>query len=520
MKRWAARLNPMRLWARSLPFRVVLTTMSASVIILVATGWFLLDQSSRGIIVGKTQTSVAEASAVVTNMQRDLSTTDLRTTSLGERITRLGRDATNRGQAGNQYFVVIETPISQIGSAGLASASIPESIRASVASGDGLWSTPTLISFTDNRAAEPGLVVAAKLIAPGRATYPIYFLFPTTQERQTLAVVQQATLATGVFLLAGLSVVVYLMTIQVLRPVRAARLAAERLAAGHLDDRMAVGGAEDLAGLARSMNHMATELEHKISELEDLSTLQQRFVSDVSHELRTPLTTIRMASEVLYAHREQFDVTSARSAELLSAELDRFESLLGDLLEISRFDAGAAKLSLEVVDLRVLIGDEVESLRPLAGRAGSELNLVDDGNCMAEVDRRRIQRIVRNLVTNAIEHGEGKPITVYVRGDVDAVAVAVRDRGVGFSVAEGNQVFNRFWRADPSRGRRIGGTGLGLSISLEDARLHGGWLSAWGQPGDGAQFRLTVPRASGGKFKRSPLPAIPPEVREPPRATH
>jgi two-component system sensor histidine kinase MtrB len=326
-------------------------------------------------------------------------------------------------------------------------------------------------------------------------------------------VVQQATLATGAFLLAGLGVVMYLMTIQVLRPVRAARLAAERLAAGHLDDRMAVAGAEDLAGLARSMNHMAAELEHKVSELEDLSTVQQRFVSDVSHELRTPLTTIRMASEVLYAHREQFDTTSGRSAELLSAELDRFESLLADLLEISRFDAGAAKLSLEVVDLQVLVTEEIAAQQPLANRAGSTLLLEGDGNCMAEVDGRRIRRILRNLITNAIEHGEGEPITVSVRGDVDAVAVAVRDHGVGFSVAEGGQVFNRFWRADPSRGRRIGGTGLGLSISLEDARLHGGWLTAWGRPGEGAQFRLTVPRASGGKLKGSPLPAIPAEVR-------
>jgi two-component system, OmpR family, sensor histidine kinase MtrB len=513
MNRWTARVNPIHLWARSLPFRVVLTTMSASVVILVATGWFLLDQSSRGIISGKTQASVAEASAVVATMQRDLSTTDLRTTSLGERVTRLGRDATNRGQAGNQYFVVIETPITQIGSAGLASESIPESIRRSAIDGDGLWSTPTLIRFTDNRAAEPGLVVAARLIAPGRTSYPIYFLFPTSQERQTLAVVQQATMATGAFLLAGLGIVMYLMTIQVLRPVRAARLAAERLAAGHLDDRMAVAGAEDLAGLARSMNHMASELEHKVSELEDLSTVQQRFVSDVSHELRTPLTTIRMASEVLYAHRGNFDTTSGRSAELLSAELDRFESLLSDLLEISRFDAGAATLSLEVVDVQSLVIEEMTALQPLAERAGSTLTLEGDGNCMAEVDGRRIQRILRNLITNAIEHGEGRPITVFVRGDVDAVAVAVRDRGVGFSVAEGGQVFNRFWRADPSRGRRIGGTGLGLSISLEDARLHGGWLTAWGRTGEGAQFRLTLPRASGGRLKGSPLPAIPADLK-------
>lgn len=502
-------MNPIQLWGRSLPFRVVLSTLAASVVILLLTGWFLMEQSTRGIIEGKTQASIAEASAVMTSMQRDLSTTDLRTTSLGERITRLGRDATNRGQTGNQYYVAIETPISQIGSAGVSAASIPANIRNAVDSAGSLWSTPTLIQFTDNRASEPGLVVAGELIAPGQGAYPVYFLFPTTQERQTIAVVQQAALATGVILLAGLGVVVYVMVVQVLRPVRAARLAAERLAAGHLDDRMAVEGVEDLAGLARSMNHMAAELEHKVGELEELSTVQQRFVSDVSHELRTPLTTIRMASEVLYAQRKSFNSTSARSAELLSAELDRFESLLADLLEISRFDAGAAELSLEVVDLGLLVGEELEALRPLAERAGSSLSYLTEGNGMAEIDRRRIQRIVRNLITNAIEHGEGKPIEVRLRSNAGAVAVAVRDHGVGFSMTEGAQLFNRFWRADPSRGRRIGGTGLGLSISLEDARLHGGWLTAWGERGNGAQFRLTLPRSAGGKLKSSPLPAAP-----------
>ena len=363
--------------------------------------------------------------------------------------------------------------------------------------------------ITDNA----GLVVAASLEAPGQAPYPIFFLFSTSQERQTLAVVQQATLATGVFLLAGLSITVYLVAMQVLRPVRAARLAAEGLAAGRLDDRMDVVGTEDLAGLARSMNHMAEQLDKKITELQNLSLVQQRFVSDVSHELRTPLTTIRMAAEVLHAHRESFDAASGRSSDLLSAELDRFEELLTDLLEISRFDAGAAELSLDDIDLTVLAGEELAALQRLADDSGTEMTLDADGKCVAEVDGRRIRRILRNLITNAIEHGEGRPITVHVRGDAEAVAIAVRDHGVGFSAAEAGQVFSRFWRADPSRGRRVGGTGLGLSIALEDARLHGGWLTAWGRPGRGAQFRLTVPRKAGEPLHGSPWPAVPPEVK-------
>ena len=508
------RVDPFRLWQRSLPFRVVLTTLSAAIVILVATGWFLMDQSSRGIIAGKTQASVAEASAVVANMQATLSATDLRTTSVSEQISRLAREAASRGQVGNQYFVVVETPISQIGTAGLAAESIPDNIRALVGKDDGLWSTPTMIRFTDQRADEPGLVVATTLDAPGQAPYPVFFLFSTNQEQETLAVVQQATLATGVFLLAGLTATVYLIALQVLRPVRAARLAAENLAAGHLEDRMAVVGTEDLSGLARSMNHMAEELDKKITQLQNLSLVQQRFVSDVSHELRTPLTTIRMAAEVLHAHRSSFDAASSRSSELLSAELDRFEDLLTELLEISRFDAGAAELSIDDVDLTALARDEVSALQRLAEDAGIVMTLDATDDCVAEVDVRRIRRILRNLITNAIEHGERRPITVYVRGDDEAVAIAVRDHGVGMTAAESGLVFDRFWRADPSRGRRVGGTGLGLSISLEDARLHGGWLNAWGRPGLGAQFRLTVPRRAGEQLRGSPWPVIPPDLKE------
>ncbi len=186
-----ARFSPLRMWARSLPFRVVVLTLGASIVILAATGFFLLDQSGRGVMEGKTQASVAEASAVVQAMQRDLTTTDLRTTSVNERVTRLAREAAGRGQFGNQYFVVVETPVSQVAPEWLDPSTIPENIRNSVASGDGLWSTPTLIRFTDDRPGEPGLVVGTNLQAPGQQPYPVFFIFSTAQERATLTVVQQ-----------------------------------------------------------------------------------------------------------------------------------------------------------------------------------------------------------------------------------------------------------------------------------------------------------------------------------------
>lgn len=509
-----ARLTPFRLWSRSLPFRIVVLTIGASITILAATGWFLLDQSGRGIIEGKTQASVAEASAVIQSMRSDLNATDLQTTSMNERITQLAREAANRGQSGNQYYVVVETPVSIIAPEHFDPQSLPDNIRDAVASGDGLWSTPTLIRFTDGRESLPGLVVATNLRALGQVAYPVFFVFSTAQERQTLAVVQQAALATGLFLLFGLALTMYLISMQVLQPVRAARRAAERLAAGHLEDRMAVVGTEDQASLATSMNHMAEQLARKISELEGLSLVQQRFVSDVSHELRTPLTTVRMAAEVLHANRSSFDPLTARSAELLATELDRFEALLTDLLEISRFDAGAAVLALDYVDLAALVTEEVAAVEPLGEEFGTELQLDAPTDCRAEVDARRIRRIVRNLLTNAIEHGERRPISVAVRGDADVVAIAVRDHGVGLTQAQSELVFDRFWRADPARARRLGGTGLGLSIALEDARLHGGLLSVWGGPGRGAQFVLTLPRRAGDEISVPPWPAGPPESEE------
>jgi len=306
-----------------------------------------------------------------------------------------------------------------------------------------------------------------------------------------------------------LTLIAALVSRQVVTPVRAARRAAESLASGNLDDRMQVRGSDDLARLATSMNNMASELQKQISQLEELSRVQQRFVSDVSHELRTPLTTVRMAAEVLHEAREDFDPVAARSAELLQNEVDRFEALLTDLLEISRFDAGAAVLAIDEVDLRDVVARVVEANARFAQSTGTQVTVHATKPCTAEVDARRIERIVRNLLVNAIEHGEGRPVDILLDADDAAVAIAVRDHGVGFEANQAGQVFLRFWRGDPARARVIGGSGLGLAISMEDANLHGGWLTAWGRPGLGAQFRLTLPRKAGAILEQSPLPLVP-----------
>lgn len=506
--------SPARWWSRSLSFRVVISSVAATVLILAVTGWVLVEQSTRGILAAKTDQSVSEASAVLNSLQAALRDTDLRASNLNERLTMLALQAAERGEVGGQYEVVISGPVSDITSPGVDVASVPQALRVAVEdAGADLFTAPTLIRYTDGEEATPGLAVAGSLLAPGSGRFGVFFLFLMDQEQRTLEVVQRSALTAGVTFLPVIAGIMYLMSLQMLQPIRAARVAAEKLATGHLDERLAVHGSDDLAGLARSMNHMGQELSRKIQELEDLSLVQRQFVSDVSHELRTPLTTVRMAADVLFEEREAFDPVTRRSAELLSRELDRFESLLTELLEISRFDAGAADLTVEDVDLTELVVGEAAAQQPLAESYGTRIVVDAPEPCVGQVDPRRIRRIVSNLMSNAIEHGEGREIHVHVRSDDDAIAIAVRDHGVGFSAAQAHQVFTRFWRADPSRTRTVGGSGLGLSIALEDAQLHGGWLNAWGCPGDGAQFRLTVPRRPGEPLTSSPWPVVPPDRR-------
>jgi two-component system, OmpR family, sensor histidine kinase MtrB len=338
----------------------------------------------------------------------------------------------------------------------------------------------------------------------------IYYVAPLTSQDATATQLRNTVLATGFALVLLLGLLAALVTRLVVRPVRVAARTAQRLSAGLLDQRMVVSGEDDLALLAASFNQMATNLQRQIVRLEEMSRLQRRFTSDVSHELRTPLTTVRMAADLMFAERDDFAPEVARSAELLQNELDRFESLLTDLLEISRFDAGFAMLDAEPADLVPIVERVVERLQGLAERVGVPLVVtLPSAAVIAEVDPRRVERILRNLVGNAVEHGERRPVEVTLDSDGMAAAVTVRDHGIGLKPGEEKLVFNRFWRADPSRARQTGGSGLGLSISLEDARLHGGWLEAWGAPGRGAQFRLTLPVRAGDRLTASPLRLVP-----------
>jgi two-component system, OmpR family, sensor histidine kinase MtrB len=498
---------PINWWWRSLPLRVVLTVFLASVLVLVLGGFLLMQQATIGVIDGKKETAKNEARQAVNTAQQQLNAADL---TADVNVDKLLLDlATGFASRAQQFEVIIIARGQTITAGNALRSSIPDALRTKVEQSNELWMSSTQINYRDMRPSVAGLAAGAALNLQGTDRFQMYLMFPLTQEVATLGVLRYAVVSTGAILVILLTLIAALVSRQVVTPVRAARRAAESLASGNLRDRMKVRGQDDLARLATSMNYMASELEKQINTLEELSAVQQRFVSDVSHELRTPLTTVRMASEVLYEAREDFDPVAARSAELLQKELDRFEALLSDLLEISRFDAGAAQLSVEEVDLRDLVHRVVDANAQLAEANNTEINVHESGEAKAEVDTRRIERILRNLLVNAIEHSEGHPIDVLIESDDAAVAIAVRDHGVGFEASQARQVFHRFWRGDASRARAVGGTGLGLAIAMEDANLHGGWLTAWGRPAMGAQFRLTLPRKVGAILETSPLPLVP-----------
>ena len=213
-----------------------------------------------------------------------------------------------------------------------------------------------------------------------------------------------------------------------------------------------------------------------------------------------------MASDLLYEARDELDPMYKRSVELLDKELDRFETLLTELLEISCHDAGMAELAAERMDMAIPIDGALATVRHLADDTGTELVLdLPAEPVLAEIDPRRVERILRNLLANAIDHGEHKPVTLTMRSDGDAVAITVRDNGTACGQAKRNSY-------STDSGGRIrpgpppGGTGLGLAISIEDARLHQGRLEAWGEPGKGTCFRLTLPLVRGHKLLGSPLP--------------
>ncbi|MFL6091283.1 MAG: MtrAB system histidine kinase MtrB [Aeromicrobium sp.] len=485
-----------RLWRRSIQTRVVASTVALSTLFIGATGWALIADVADSLAAARRDAAASEVRLAVASAQSELdATVDAAPAAQAQVLNSLVDSVTDLGGTAREYDLVLEGPLGAEdvpirSSVALAPGSVPASLRRTVVTSDGTFATYSSMGALGSDEHHPAVVVGSRLHAPRTGdAYALFYLFSMEDQERTLALVRQALLFGGVSAVLMIGGIAFLVSRQVLNPVRLARRIAEQYSRGELEVRMAVHGEDDIARLSTSFNAMAASLQSQITRLEQLSVLQQRFVSDVSHELRTPLTTVQMAGSLLFEARDQFDPLTARSAELLKTELDRFEDLLVNLLDLSRFDAGAAQLEAEPVDLAE-VALEFASSRLVEGL---EVSVVSgEEPAVVQADRRRVERIMRNLLTNARKYSHSRRLELEIDQLDDRVSLIVRDFGVGLPANDAAHVFDRFWRADPARTE--GGTGLGLAIAREDALLHGGSLLVFSRVGDGTEFVLTLPR--------------------------
>jgi two-component system sensor histidine kinase MtrB len=508
---------------RSLGAKVITSTVLLSLGVVWLTGSALNSRLSDGIRTVNLNSYIAEARLAFFNAQYQLLISqDPTVKGRKELVAQIVIDATTQGlREQPRDVIVVKTPSTkksnvsyEMSSNGALAESVPVGVRDKILKSSDLEYEYGKVRYLSGSPRE-SLFVGNRIDIPGGGRYEMYVVFSLEQQTSTISLIQNSLLLTGFALIFLIGLITWLVVRQVVRPVREAASVAKQFTQGDFDLRLPITSKDELATLALSFNDMAASIEQQISRLENLSRVQQRFVSDVSHELRTPLTTLRMASEVLYNHRTTFEAPVARSAELLVAQLDRFERLLEDLLEVSRFDAEVAVLEPIDFDLLALIKRCVSDLGIDGDEKTSGISTKSDKSVVTiRADMRRVERIMRNLLSNALDHCDGTPIEVRIASTDSEVAVGVRDFGSGLDESSLIRVFDRFWRADPSRARVRGGTGLGLSIALEDARLHNGELDAWGRPGKGAHFVLTLPRRAGDSIEGRLIKATPEDFHE------
>lgn len=501
------------LFSRSLQVRIVVLTVLLTLVSIFGVGTYMTQVISRGLFESKLSAVSEQTSTYVAQLESIASEDDLsealnvQLQSMYSRSPTPLRSISLEPRDENSRVVPITVLDTTRGAPHVDE--LPESFRQQVAETVVDQQRYLSIDLGDDTEV-PGLVLVQPVSVSGAGQFELYVIADLSEEQATLNFVTRAAMVAGVVLVVLVGAVGLLVSRLVVTPVRTGAEVAREIADGDLDRRMPVAGRDEISQLAQSFNDMADSMQEQITRMERLTVLQRQFVSDVSHELRTPLTTIHIASDMLYEVRDELDESARRSAELLNSQVDRFEQLLGDLLEISRYDAGAAELAVRPHDLRDIVSGVIETVQVVAEQTGTDLRVHAPGTpVMAELDRVRITRVVRNLIVNAVEHGDGKPIDIHVGANAEGAAVSVRDHGVGMRADHVEHVFDRFWRADPSRKRTLGGSGLGLAIALEDAHLHGGWLQAWGELGEGSCFRLTIPRRSGQTITTSPLPLPP-----------
>jgi two-component system sensor histidine kinase MtrB len=312
----------------------------------------------------------------------------------------------------------------------------------------------------------------------------LYFVFTEDRIQRDLAQLRNVLLIGWVIVVVLAGLVGRLLAKRTLDPVARASQAAQSIAEGLLATRLPVRGKDEFGAWAASFNEMAEALEVKIAALQEAQARERRFTSDVSHELRTPLTALVGEASLLGEHLDRMPPEARRPAQLLIRDVARLRRLVDELMEISRFDAGRESIQVQSVDLMALIEAAVRA------RRWDRQVEVSGQDVVLRSDRRRLERIVANLMGNALEHGGGRcRVSVGLTGQ--RAFVEVTDRGQGIPSEHLAHLFDRFYKADPSR--RGTGSGLGLAIAMENARLLGGGIEVWSEVGTGTRFTLLLP---------------------------
>ncbi|HET6770597.1 MAG TPA: HAMP domain-containing sensor histidine kinase [Actinomycetota bacterium] len=316
----------------------------------------------------------------------------------------------------------------------------------------------------------------------------VYFFYPLGDLVATLDVLRNVLLVVSGAAVVLAALVGTRVSGRVINPVRRASDAARRVAEGLLETRLPVVGRDELGALADSFNEMAAALEDRIAR-------ERRFVGDVSHELRTPLTTLQTSTDYLLKRADQLPPSIGRATELLAADLRYLQDLVGDLLEISKAEAGKVQLAWERLNLAD-VAREVVARRIRGGGQLVKVEIDADPDALVTVaDKQRLERVVGNLVDNALVHGEGRDVTVRVASADGLLLLSVEDLGPGIPREALSRIFERFFKADPARQRGDGtGSGLGLAIARENAHLHGGEIDVQSVSGRGTRFTLRLPR--------------------------
>src|SRR5690625_2085138 len=504
-------------WDSSMALRTAVIAAAATIIGSLFLAFFLTQQITSGLFQSRFNQVQAEANHALQQTRQVFENAatadeDSTTSLVADTLRQLTTDDT--AFARDFLLVPLEEDdtlyVGSMSSGGATEQLITDELAEQVASGNGIYYQS--ISLPDAGSTQPGLAFGTQVVLPPGSYYALYFVYDLSDVQATIDYLMNVLLVAGVVLVFMNIGIALWVTRSVGKPIQQAAQTAEWLSSGDLSVRMDVKRTDEIGSLSESFNKMADNIQDQITQLADLSQIQQRFVSDVSHELRTPLTTVAMASEVLYESRDELDPVLRRSTELMHHQVERFQALLEDLLEISRFDAGVAEVAAEKTDLLHLAADVALTAQPLADKMETQLSVVAKGDSFtAEVDSRRIERILRNLINNAIEHGESNPVDVIVEGDDTVVSIVVRDHGMGMSEEEVERVFDRFCRADPALSRTTGGSALGWAMAVEDTPLHNGRIDAWAKRGQGSAFRVTLPRVSGTVVSGTAPLELPPE---------